>query len=75
MTGLFLLYHPNRSLTSESLVLSLRRLHILPPSSGGRSAVDGTPGRRQLAPSAAAAGGIKVNLDLHLYHVCVSNFE
>lgn len=75
MTGLFLLYHPNRSLMSKSLVLSLRRLHILPLSSGGRSALDGMPGRRQLAPSAAAAGSIKVNLDLHLYHVCVSDFE
>lgn len=75
MTRLFLLYHLNRSLMSKSLVLSPRRLHILPLSSGGRSAVDGMPARRQLAPSATAAGSIKVSLDLHLYHVCVSNFE
>lgn len=75
MTMLFLLYHPNRSLMSKSLVLSLRRLHILPLSSGGRSAVDGMPGRRQLAPLAAAARSKRVNSDLHLYHVCVSDFE
>lgn len=75
MTGLFLLYHRNRSLVSKSLVLSLRRLHIFPLSSGGRSAVDGMPGRRQLAPWAAAAASIKENLDLHLYHGRLSDFE